>query len=179
MAERPAVVLRADDDPGDCDLLKVPADASEDRLAIALRLGRPLVVTGCRSAREVGRLAARLAVVEASLTLADGTTRLAILLDDPAAVLDGVRIATASTRLFALGLDEEALARRLGLSRHDESAAPLRAARGTVALAAAASGLMAVLRPLSALSPALAIETARADGFAVALLPAPRAAMSA
>ncbi len=169
----PSPTVRAWDDPGPADLLAIPAGADEAILSAAVTRGSAaLLLTDCHSAEDIGRLAARLAVAEATLGLDDGVTSIVALLDHPAGVLQAASIASASRRLLAIGLDPAALAAALG-TPPDSPTPALDTARGLVLLAAAAAGLPAVIRLRGA--DVLRTEVARAAGFAVVVGPPPGA----
>lgn len=133
----------------------------DDDLGAAVSRGAAAVVlSGDGGYAAVERLAARLAVAEAVAGAEAGRTGIVYAVNGPAGLLTLSGPAAAPARLVALGLDEAALAERVGVDP-DGAAAPLVAARGLVVLAAAAAGV-----PAFRIGPA---EGASDDGFQAVL----------
>jgi len=116
-----------------------------------------------RAGAESQRLAARLAVVEATLGLPDGALRVVADIAAPAALFGLGALARGAQRLAALTYDEAALRAALGVGA---DAAALHCARGSVALAAAAAGVPALIgQSPSDADVAATCRCARAHGF--------------
>jgi citrate lyase subunit beta/citryl-CoA lyase len=112
---------------------------------------------------DVQRLGARLACFEAEAGVDDGATRILANISTPQSALALASFARCSARLTALAFDRERLAAALGVG---ENAAPIRAARALLPLAATAAGVPALDAPCP--DPAhLGAECANArhDGF--------------
>jgi citrate lyase subunit beta / citryl-CoA lyase len=120
----------------------------------------------CRGGADLQRLGAKLAVREARLGLAAGSTRIVAAIDGAVGVLSLASFAGASPRLAALVADAAALEAEFGASRESGAVA---LARGLCVVSAAAASVPAIdgarngpFNPLMARGEAMA---ARAEGF--------------
>lgn len=139
----------------------VAAGAGEEELSQALA-HRPeaILLTGCREPGDVGRIANRLAVVEALRGLPWGETRLILAFGSSAAVLAAAAIAAASPRIGEVGLDLQELADEIGVPAG--TGAPAEGlAKAAILLAARSRGLPAFVR----LPPGIDPGPFRAEGF--------------
>lgn len=141
-----------------------------DALVAALAAGAAgAIATDAAGPGDLDRLAARLDVAEAILGREGGTAVAGVVLADPAAVLACARGTTRPGRAAAIGLDERALAARLGVAV-DGPAAALASARGLAVLAARAAGAS----PFTVVGPDEDVGAARAaavrEGFAAVLV---------
>lgn len=149
--------------------------APDDDLAAASAL-RPdgIVLARCEGGRDVARLGARLAVLEAEAGLADGATGILAMVGTARGVLGLSSLAGASPRLAGIAWDAEALAAGIGAPAARDAGGlipPLLQARGLVRLAAAAAGVEAIDTAYPAEGDGLLAElaAARRDGFGAKL----------
>ncbi len=132
--------------------------------AVMAGLPDAVLLSAVAGARDLQHLAAKLAVREAEHGLPAGHTGIIALPADTAAgVLALASVPGATLRLRALAWDPAALAAGLGV---DADAAPVRAARDLLLIAAAAAGVPALDFGLAAADLAAACSGARRDGFA-------------
>jgi citrate lyase subunit beta/citryl-CoA lyase len=121
-----------------------------------------IVLPACGGA-DVQHLGVKLAVREAELGLADGTTQIIALVAAPGAIFQLGSFVGASPRLVALAFDAQALAASLGIA--DLSAPPFALARDLTLLAAKAAGVAAILADDGAANSPEAYKAAKRDGF--------------
>lgn len=145
------------------------ADAALD-LVMPLRPAG-IVLRGCVGLRDLDHLSVKLAVREAELDLADGSTRIvAVATDTAASVLALASFAgERSARLVGLGCDLDRLRAEL---RCRDDAPALRLAAGTVVTAAAAARVpaIAVFRGEAGTDARLGFDRLRGQGFRAVLI---------
>jgi citrate lyase subunit beta/citryl-CoA lyase len=134
----------------------------DDDLDAAMAEAPDGIVLPVRNGADVQHLGVKLAVGEAELGLADGTTRIVALVAAPGALFQLGSFAGASPRLAALAFDKQALAIATGIGNSE--AAPAILARNLTVLAAKAAGVAAILVDASTNS-AEACKVAKRDGF--------------
>lgn len=136
-----------------------------ERLARAVALGAgTIVLAATAGSRDIERLAARLAVIEAETGLADGALRIVASIDGPAGIF-GLGTLRPHPRLAALLCDTAHLTAALAC-RPDAPA--ILQARGLTVLAASGCGVPALL----ATQDPEAAASAGGEGFAALLVPA-------
>lgn len=123
------------------------------------------IVLPARNGADVQHLGVKLAVREAELGLADGTTRIIALIGaTPGAIFQLASFAGASARLAALAFDGGALAAALGTD-DDAPGSPLILARNLTLLAAKAAGVPALLAESGGTDFATLSRAAKPTGF--------------
>jgi citrate lyase beta subunit len=152
------------------------AGSGRDQLAAAMAAAAHGIWLGAALGRaQVEELASRLAVAEAESDMPDGHLRIVASVETAAGVLAAPSLAEVGPRLAAISLDLASLCRELGCEAGTgpHLPDPLRAARGSVALSAAAAGVPAICSTTAepADLDALAAEASRArrDGFSAML----------
>ncbi|MBB4008031.1 aldolase/citrate lyase family protein [Allorhizobium taibaishanense] len=124
-------------------------DGFAEQLGQLMRL-RPdaLLLTDVAEPADSQRLDALLRVEEARLGIGDGETPvIALLGGDPAGFFKAAAIAASSRRLIGLGLDEASVCTAIGAASAQSTEPVLETCRSLVQLAAAATGLPALIRP--------------------------------
>jgi citrate lyase subunit beta/citryl-CoA lyase len=134
----------------------------DDDLYAAMAAAPDGIVLPIRNGTEVQHLGVALAVREAELGLADGSTRIIALVAAPGAVFQLGSFAGASPRLSALAFDARAFAMTIGIE--DLTAPSLGLARNLTVLAAKAAGVAAILVDVAANS-AETYKAAKRDTF--------------
>jgi len=149
----------------------------DDTLAAVAAL-RPngIVLSRCEGGRDVARLGARLAVIEAEAGLPDGATRILAMIGNASGVAGLRTLAGSSPRLGGILWDAEAMALAIDAvprSRGWQLIPPLSQVRSAVRIAAAQAGVPAVDTAFPEHAPRVAflrdVEAARRDGFAAKL----------
>jgi citrate lyase subunit beta/citryl-CoA lyase len=152
------------------------AGAGPEQLAAALAAApQGIWLSAALGRAQVEELASRLAVAEAESDMPDGSLRIVASVETAAGALAAPSLAEVGPRLAAISLDLASLSRELGCEAGSgpHLPDPLRAARGSVALSAAAAGIPAICSATAepADLDAFAAEASRArrDGFSAML----------
>lgn len=162
----PALIVRTNDlDSGEID---------SDLDAVMAYAPDAILLPGSIGAQSVQQLSVKLAVREADLSLADGSTRIIAVADTARSLFAMGSYRGSTARLCAIAWSAEALRSDIGAeSRHDragDSAGPYRLARDLTLLAAASACVAAIDSPFADPRDAdgLCVEAlaARRDGFA-------------
>ena len=149
----------------------------DDTLAAVAAL-RPdgIVLSRCEGGRDVARLGARLAVIEAAAGLPDGATGILAMIENAGGVLGLRTLGGSSARLGAILWDAEAMALAIDAAPRDRGwrlIPPLSQVRSAVRIAAAQAGVPAVDTAFPEHAPRVAflrdVEAAQRDGFAAKL----------
>jgi citrate lyase subunit beta / citryl-CoA lyase len=162
----PALIVRT----GDLDSGEIDSDLD----AVMAHAPYAILLPGSVGAHSVQQLSAKLAVREADLSLADGSTRIIAVADTARSLFAMGSYRGSSARLCAIAWSAESLRSDIGAeSGHDrrgDSAGPFRLARDLTLLAAASAGVGAIDSPFADPRDAdgLCAEAlaARRDGFA-------------
>jgi citrate lyase subunit beta/citryl-CoA lyase len=162
----PALIVRTNDlDSGEID---------SDLDAVMTHAPDAILLPGSVGAQSVQQLSAKLAVREADVSLADGSTRIIAVADTARSLFAMGSYRGSSARLCAIAWSAEALRSDIGAeSGHDRAAdyaGPCRLARDVTLLAAASAGVAAIDSPFAELGDAAGLRAAalaaRRDGFA-------------
>ena len=137
-------------------------EAELDALMLAAPDG---IILPARNGADVQHLGLKLAVREAELGIAEGTTRIIALAGaTPGAIFELASFAGASVRLAALAFDSGALAAALGTD-DDAPGTPLGLARNLTLFAAKSAGVTAFLVDSGATNFATLYQKAKQTGF--------------
>jgi len=129
----------------------------EDVLALVGPEIHGVSVGKIRTPEDIRRIDDLLARAEGEQGLPSGRTKLIPWIETAAAVLDALRIATASTRIVALAFGAEDLTLDMGIRRSSDDS-EVSVARSLTCLAAAAAGVPALDTPFFSYRDAVALE---------------------